>query len=364
MVAQDNNFLKPNGGTTPESGKDKEENPQDVDALDEPHTALDQMEIPGGLEVEDMPESNELQERRRKTKNRLREMTNTEEATTPAGDVFGGDDSGGLMDLLREANLSTRHLKFCCGGVLGVVLLVGLFFGGKSLWNYWQNRPETPVVEDGGTVVPDEGDDGFIDSSILGGVLVGEELSEEDEATGIGENVGQNENSADAFTQVIIDFGKLYESMQVDLNQLLAASTNRRDTLSDYVNELNFLVYTAQQNVQRLTAESDGLVAQFNTLETDKNTEEQRYFDKLRDLDAYGAVAALNAFETKGEEVVRLRAEYNARQKLISYYEQVLSNVDARLKDIDSNEEALVKGIRVTDIEGSDLELIIDGSQL
>ena len=33
--------------------------------------ALDQIEEPGGLEVEDMPESNELQERRRKTKSRL-----------------------------------------------------------------------------------------------------------------------------------------------------------------------------------------------------------------------------------------------------------------------------------------------------
>ncbi len=364
MADPNSDFLNPNIETPREPEKKLEEDAELDETMDEPHSALDQLKEPGGLLVEDMPESNELQERRRKTKNRLREMTESEEPAA-SDDVFDDQEEGGLMDLLREANLSTRHLKFCCSGVVLVALLVGLYFGGKSLWTYWQNRSPDEVVEEDVETPPDETQNyDFLDPSLLSGILVGEETPEEDAATDAGETLGTNETASDTLTQGIVDFAKLYESMSVDINQLLASSSDRRGTLEDYVNELKFLVYTAGQNIETLNTESENLVDQYTVLETEKDEEEQRYFDKLRDLDAYGAVAALQSFVEKGQSIVELRAEYNARQKIISYYEQILDSVDARLKDIELNEEALVKGIQVVQIEDSDLNLIIDESEL
>ena len=95
-------------------------------------TGSDSKDVLKGLgdavfEVEDMPESNELQERRRKTKSRLQELSNTE-GENPDAEEGAFEEESGLMDLLREANLSTRHLKFCCSGVLLVAVLIGLFF--------------------------------------------------------------------------------------------------------------------------------------------------------------------------------------------------------------------------------------------
>ena len=152
--------------------------------------------------------------------------------------------------------------------------------------------------------------------------------------------------------------------MQVNVNELLAQSNERRDTLEEYQNELRFFLYSGEQNVEALEEESQSLVTRFEAKEEDKAASEERYFSELKDLDAYAAVAALEAFTQDAEEIVRLRAQYNARQKLLSYYEQVLAGMELRIRDIELNEEALIQGIQVVDLEGSDLDLIIDEEEL
>ena len=42
----------------------------------------------------------------------------------------------------------------------------------------------------------------------------------------------------------------------------------------------------------------------------------------------------------------------------------LIDSIALRLTDLDFNEEALVKGIQIVEIEGSDLDLIIDGTEL
>ncbi len=285
------------------------------------------------------------------------------EGTQTAPDGAGEEESG-LFDLLREANLSTRHLKFCCGGVLGLFILVGLYFGGKALWNLWESRPDEPDVEEPVEVPDDEEEAGLLDPSILGGILVGEEEPDEDEALGAGQNLGEQETSEDAFTQSIIDFASLYEAMQVNVNELLAQSNERRDTLEEYQNQLHYFLYVGEQNMEALEEESQSLLTRFEAREEEKAAAEERYFSELKDLDAYAAVAALEAFTLDAEEIVRLRAQYNARQKLLSYYENVLASMELRVRDLDLNQEALIKGVQVVDIEGSDLDLIIDEDEL
>ena len=341
----------------------------DLDMDSNSRNVLEEIEQPGGLEVEDMPESNELQERRRKTKNRLQELSNIGgDMPDSDGDPFDDEEESGLMDLLREANLSPRHLKFCCSGVVGVALLVGLFFGGKAALTWWNNRPveDEPVVEEPETPVeePNEDDYSFLDETILGGILVGEDKAEEDPATDAGENLGDNSDSGDSFSDQINDFAKIFESLQVDVNVLLNNSDSRLSTLRDYESELNYEVYLAKQNLEALQNESNSLVEKFDAVEASKDELEANFFVQLQDLNAPAANSALNAFVQQGQEIVRLRALFNAREKLISYYEQALDVLQLRIEDITLNEEALVKGVQVVELEGSTLDLIIQVEDL
>ncbi len=335
---------------------------------------IESLEDLGSLEVEDMPESNELQERRRKTKNRLQELSNTQNETpSPDSGAFEDDEESGLMDLLREANLTPRHLKFCCGGVVVVILLIALVFGAKAAVDWWQARPDEPEVVDEEApeeeVPVDEDDEdteeeSVLDSSILGSILVGEGTTEGDDAPGVGENIGDNTDNSDSLSRYINDFAKIFAALEVDVNELLNQSSNRTETLNDYVSELNYLTYLAGQNLALLEEESEALAGKFTAVEEQKEENELRFFTELQDLDAPAAKAAFETFVDEGQDIVRLRAEFNARQKLISYYEQAAEILERRSLDIELNREALLKGVRVVEVEGSDLDLIIQEEDL
>ncbi len=320
-------------------------------------------EFDANLEVADMPESNELQERRRKTKNRLRELS---ELGEPGEEEEGGNpafenEEGGLMDLLREANLSKRQVGFCCGGVLVLLLLVGLVYGGVKAWSAidWSTpEEETPVEE-----TPDVPVSSYPDSSLTAGIMVGDSTIP-DGSTTLGESIGEASTSEDELTQLISDFSKMYEAMQVDVNQLLDQSTDRNTALAEYEQQLNYLLYVGKQNQEKLVDESAALEEQFAAIEDQKDAAEERFFDRLRNLDAFASSAALNSFVADGQEIVKLRAHYQARQKLLSYYEQVIASLSLRIADVQLNEQALLEGIQVVDIEGSDINLIIEGSDL
>lgn len=376
------NLNKPNEdspGAVDAKGKNLDD-PEVNEALNESREVVnDKFAQPGGLEVEEMPESGELQERLRSTKDALKESTVVEST----GENLFDDEGGGVMDLLSEANLSPRHLKFCCGGIFVILLLVAMVFGAYKGIEYWQDRPDQPdepeVVEevDEEDVDVDE-DDGdveeyvqevtseydYADPSVVAGVMVGEELAEEDEALEAGEGLGEELVSDDELAVLISDFAAMYSAMEVDVVEMLDASRDRQDTLDSYQNELNYLVYVGGQNLNILVEDSEILAAKFAETEDYKNALEVRFFEKMRELDAYGSTAALNAFIAEAEEIVRLRAEYSARQKLVSYYTAILEQMELRLTDIELNEEALVKGVQVVNIAGSDINLIIEESEL
>ncbi len=329
----------------------------------------DKLAQPGALEVEEMPESSELQDRREKTKDQLQDMVTEDDIEA----AFEGDD-GGIIGMLKDANLSPKHLKFCCGGVFVVLLIGALIWGGISLvpkMGEWFERDGDDVVED---VEEEEDVDfdygdfeeeyGFLDPSVYVGVLIGEEVAEVDEATEAGEELGEELVSDDSLAVLIADFADMYEAMKVDVQELLDASYERQETLDDYRHELNYLLYTGRQNLEDLEASNEYITEKFTAAEEEKDMYEARYFDKMRELDAYGSVSALNAFIAEAEEVVNLRAQYQAREKLISYYEELIVSMEARVADLELNEEALVKGVKVYDIEGSDIDLIIGESEL
>ncbi len=361
--------------SVPASPEKKEEPVSDLELKDEASQNLLK-----SFEVEAMPESNELQERRRRTKNRLQELADVKpearEATADEGDMEGG----GLMDLLKEANLTPRHLKFCCGGVLVVLVLGGLIyglvkgFGSVDIGSWWEDlswgsdepatpeQPETPVSDD-----EDPGDSAtsvYPDPSIAVGMLIGESETSGMDEPNAGENIGLDASTGNDLEDSINDFSRVYEAVQVDVNELLNDATDRREALKDYEDELGYLLSVARRNQDRLADQLDLLEEQFSKQEDLKDAQEEFFFDRLADLDAYSSGAALDEFIAYSQEVIRLRAHFQARERLLGFYENVIPVVETKLRDLELNEEALVKGVTVIQVDGSDLDLVIDEGDL
>lgn len=321
------------------------------------------------FEVEDMPESNELQERRRKVKSRLQEL-DMEGVNSDAEASPFPDEEGGIMDLLREARLTPKQIFSCCGGLVFLAIVLGLIFGGWKWFgdldfSTWFDSEEA-TEEDPEDETPTDGDEDptYSDDTVWAGVLLGDPESVNTEDTEVGESIGLDGNGDENLEKLINDFSKIYESAGVDVNELLNNSSDRREALQDYMEELRSLLYLAERDQEALQEEMDLLSEQFSTVEDEKADEEERFFTQLSELDAYATTSALDSFVEYSQEVVRLRAHYLAREQLLSYFEQTIPVIETKLLDIELNEEALVKGVKVIDVDGSDLDLIIDESAL
>lgn len=362
----------PQPGVTPESNPHAEPLPHLSTSRDSMSDKL------GELQVERVEASDELERIRNQSASELQSQSQVEDEPV-IRDAFA-DDGSGVMDLLREANLSPKHLRFCCGGIVFVALLIALGFGGVRLVQWWGDRPvdETPIVvldetpiqvdeepvDDGSTFSEVDDELKYTDGTVYSALLLGEYEPQEDPAVDAGELLGEELVSSDSLATSITLFAELFEALQVDVPALLDQSTDRRDTLGDYTNQLKYLSSRGQTELEDLRSYTDNLADQFSETEDEKDLFEARFFEDLSNLDAYGATANLNEFVVRGEEIVAIRAQYLARLKLIEYYELVLDAMERRITDIEVNEEAIVKGIQVVEIQGSNIDLIIQEDEL
>ena len=56
--------------------------------------------------------------------------------------------------------------------------------------------------------------------------------------------------------------------------------------------------------------------------------------------------------------------ENQKAKKLIEYLKIADESMQLRARDVDLNEEPLIKGVRVVEVQGSDLDLILQESEL
>jgi hypothetical protein len=340
---------------------DKQEGvPADPELEKSREAMSDKLDQPGALEVAEMPESDELAARRGKMRDKIQESSAVEELTD---DPF--DEDAGFTDMLKDANLSTRHFKFCCSGIVVVIIFVGLIFGGFKLVDLLQDRSdkidEPDIIDEN----PDlDIEDLDVDVTIESGLLVGSDEAEKDFGVLTGRDIGAELIADDGLAKKISDFSRMYESTKVDVNDLLDKSYERRATLSDYYDELAELLELGRANLDDLLTESGQLAGRISATEVKKSTLEAEFFQNMNRLDSYSTTVSLRDFIDEGQESVRLKAENKARLSLIEFYDELVVLMAAKLRDIDLNEEALVKGIKIVDVEGSDIDLIIDDIEL
>jgi hypothetical protein len=342
------------------ASSEQSENPELKETTQASKEAADRLAQPGALEVEEMPESGELEERRKRMRGLIQESTDVSDAEGGGlvGDPF--ESGGGFMDLLREANLSPRHLRFCCGGVFLLIFLLLIIFGAFRLAGWIQDRPvrlTEPEVEEELTF-------SITDPSIDAAVLVGTDEADLDDGVNTSQIIGEQFLAHSTYSRHVAEFADMYESMRVDVNELLDLSRDRQRTYNEYHAELDAHFFTGRRNKEALESEITRIQTQFASSEASKEALELEFFERLNQLDSFGSVVSLNAFITEAEVVVRLRAESQAREKLLALYDELLPLMEARLRDLGFNEEALVKGIRIIDVEGSDIDLILEDESL
>lgn len=289
----------------------------------------------------------------------------------------GGVDFSGDVDsvsskidgVLQDAGLTPKHIYFCCGGAVLLVILglVG-FFGVKFILGFVNSQDDRNDRDDQQTdtqvevSVTDDEDYVWVDPSLYGGILAGTDMGLEGVA-GVEEGVdaGQTETVSDDIMSYRIEhYGKIRNSLEVDINEYLNDFTDRSKAVDDLLEELQDLYDEGKDILYELEDEVEDYEVSFNTNLELKNYYEEEFFTELEAYDGDDAMENLNDFVDVSQEQVEIKAQYQSRQKLYELIYNALLYLNARIEDVTLNKEALVKGVQVVDVRGSDLELIFD----
>lgn len=171
-------------------------------------------------------------------------------------------------------------------------------------------------------------------------------------------------SDSDRITTYLQVLNELQNGFETDINQLLDASTKRASTLEIHLRELNGLLAEAQFTYKNLNEEADEIKVEYNKVTTQKDALEESFFVALDKLASNESNLILNDFIDASKKQIVLKADHSAFVKISGMYDIAIRNMEARIKDIEANKQALVKGVKVVDIKGSDLDLIIQEGEL
>ena len=307
-------------------------------------------------------------------------------------DPFEGleeDTENPLKNFLANANINGKKIAGCIAVfILAIALIVGLFYGGRALFHMLtentskdgtpqeteedvnaekvkEEKPEVSRVVVEPPVKEDKKPDSpWVEPGLYAGVKVGMEAAEGD--GGVisnipGVDISQSNENIVAYVNILARIRVLYE---MDIQNVLNASNDRNSTFNNLLSDMKSVSAEARNAIPKIAERKAALEAEFDSVTAAKQLKEEEYFANLSANNPRETSESLVLFTELARQSVDIRARYRALNKVEEYMQRYLSAMETRVLDIELNREALIKGVKVFDIEGSDIDLIIPESEL
>lgn len=306
-------------------------------------------------------------------------------------------DSASFADMMREAGITKKHIFMVLGAfafAVGVILFFAL--GGYKIFmssdedvveEEAEVKVESEVSEVKSEVEPEEsvlkdvtvppsfdqifGLSGLVNSYIFGlefskykilqglnvapvsegGSMVGVEAS-----LAVGKSAEVNKNNIVYYTDVL---RKIDEARKINLYDYLNKFVDRRKALQDHLGELNQLVLEADTDRNAILQELERLNAEYKAVSAQKDIFEKGFFESLNSFHGEGSYDNLELFIEASQRQIKDKAYYNTLKSLSEMFGAAISALSPRIQDISVNAEALIKGVRVFEVQGSNIDAII-----
>jgi hypothetical protein len=177
---------------------------------------------------------------------------------------------------------------------------------------------------------------------------------------------GELKDGADVINQFVVymqnlqDVQNLYKT---DVYAMLDRSTGRDKVLLDYLDKLKQAREKSQVLHDQIVVNMDDFNKSYQTLNPDKTKYEQDFFAAMANLEPEKSDLLLKGFIDITQKQSALKARVSALTKLEGYYASALVKLDTRILAVEQNRDALIQGIKVVDIPGADLNIIIKPTQ-
>lgn len=285
-------------------------------------------------------------------------------------------------DAAEKKEIVQIIIKYAVGGCVVMALIIGIFLFNLPGRIYdiatgiFSSEPkvvtETPV--DNGLrepTVKQPTDTDKFDEGVGTAIITGEQIPKIRKVSNSIQTlykIGITELVLTAKIDVIASHMKvllqLQNAFETDINKLLDSTADRSQALEVHLKELQDSLVLANETYAQVNEVRDQIKIDFNEVTTRKTQLEEDFFVSMQKLESAKANVLLTDFIDASKKQVELKAEYNALNKTAEMFAVAIKNMDARIKDVILNKSALVKGVKVIDIKGSDLDLIIQETDL
>ena len=164
---------------------------------------------------------------------------------------------------------------------------------------------------------------------------------------------------ATLFIEYIHNLRELKSLYDTDVYAMLNQTSQRDSKLADYLGKIKNVRTNSARIIKELGLQIDDLKISFNSLGPDRKNLEQDFFASLEGLAGEKANFLLQSFVDVTQKQTALKARLSALQQILDFYEKAVKKLDIRIEAIEKNYEALLRGIRVVDIPGANLDIII-----
>ncbi len=158
------------------------------------------------------------------------------------------------------------------------------------------------------------------------------------------------------YVQILEKMNNIYN---VDIYSLLDLSVDRRATLDKYLKDMSDLIDRGSTVLANIQGDLQEFNTQYDATSKQANSYEVAFFNQVRNYYGQTSYDNLQLFMDTTNQAVKIKAQYGAENILKNMFVNSLAALKPKHKDILANTEALIKGVKVFDIKGSNINAII-----
>ena len=179
------------------------------------------------------------------------------------------------------------------------------------------------------------------------------------QAVELGFLIGTSNKQTNKLSEYIRNYRELRAVFNVDLLAYLSVLDDREKGFDDYINRLKGVYQKSLLTREDLLLEIDEYKGRLQQVESQLKSVEAMFFGELEALNSESISELLVSFQEIGRRQVVITSELKARQAILDRYNGARNIVADRIRAIELNRDAFVKGVQVVDYRNIDLDLII-----
>jgi len=149
-----------------------------------------------------------------------------------------------------------------------------------------------------------------------------------------------------------------------DVYDFVNMHVDRRGALDLYLTQLADLIEQGNNSLLYLEDSMESLKIQYDQTAEQRDNYENEFFAQLDVLNAEPAYENMQYFLDFSKSATDLRVYYNSQEQLRDMFQSALSFLEPRYQDVFINQDAILKGVHVFDVSGSEIDAILSVEEL